>query len=241
MRQALLVLVTVTALGISASATGTPTSRVTSVAGRRAAVSPDAAGGARATAASGGLIGSARGLPAYRPLRMVGEMPRVAGVFPATSAFAVADFNGDGRPDVLATQGLSRSRTLYPPTIFVNDGHGGFANQTDALFSGRLPSTISQIRVQVADFNRDRRPDVFIADAGSDLPGDPGHQDALILSAPGGKLVDATANLPQQDMYTATASVADVNGDGAPDLFVGGWLFIGGNEILLNDGTAHPT
>jgi enediyne biosynthesis protein E4 len=95
--------------------------------------------------------------------------------------------------------------------------------------------------VLVANFNRDGRPDVFIADFGSDLPGDTGHLDALIFSAPGGKLVDATANLPQQNMYTATASVADVNGDGAPDIFVGGWLFVGGNEILLNDGSGHFT
>jgi hypothetical protein len=42
-------------------------------------------------------------------------------------------------------------------------------------------------------------------------------------------------------MYTATASVADVNGDGAPDIFIGGWLWIGGNEILLNDGSGHFT
>jgi hypothetical protein len=95
--------------------------------------------------------------------------------------------------------------------------------------------------VLVADFNRDGRPDVFIGDAGSDLPTDPGYQDTLILSAPGGKLVDATANLPQQAMYTATASVADVNGDGAPDLFVGGEGFIGANEIQVNDGSGHFT
>src|SRR5262249_35769005 len=149
--------------------------------------------------------------------------------------------NDDGLRDVLATQALSRSRALYPPVVFVNNGRGGFTDQTEALFSGHPPLTISQSRVLVADFNRDGRPDVFIADFGSDLPGDTGHQDALILSAPGGKLVDATADLPQQDMYTATASVADVNRDGAPDIFVGGWLFIGGNEILLNDGAGHFT
>jgi hypothetical protein len=91
-------------------------------------------------------------------------------------------------------------------------------------------------RVIVADFNRDGRPDVFIADQGTDLPDSPGHQNTLILSAAGGKLVDATQNLPQQDDYTHAAAVADVNGDGAPDIFVGQ---IGGSvpsEIQLNDG-----
>ncbi len=218
---------------------GQATRRVAFVAGFMGAVLT--ATGAGATRDARGLVGSARGLPQYGPVVKVGDMPRVPGVFPATTAFAVADFNGDGLPDVLATQALSRSRVLYPPVVFVNNGHGGFTDQTDALFSGQPPLTISQSRVLVADFNRDSRPDVFIADFGSDLPGDTGHQDALILSAPGGKLVDATANLPQQNMYTATASVADVNGDGAPDIFVGGWLFIGGNEILLNDGSGHFT
>src|SRR5262249_29915139 len=98
----------------------------------------------------------------------VGDMPRVPGVFPATSSFAVADFNDDGLRDVLATQALSRSRALYPPVAFVNNGRGGFTDQTEALFSGHPPLTISQSRVLVADFNRDGRPDVFIADFGSD-------------------------------------------------------------------------
>ena len=62
-------------------------------------------------------------------------MPRAAGAFPAASGFAVADFTGDGRPDVLATQGQPHARALYPPVVFVNDGHGGFIDQTSSVFS----------------------------------------------------------------------------------------------------------
>jgi hypothetical protein len=95
----------------------------------------------------------------------------------------------------------------------------------------------------IADFNRDGRPDVFIADTGDDHAPWPGYQNTLILSARGGKLVDATANLPQVYDYTHSAAAADVNGDGAIDLYEGN--IDGANHvpprILLNDGTGHFT
>ncbi len=185
-------------------------------------------------------IASARGLPEYSADALLGRMSDTAdGTAPHTNNMVIADLNGDGLPDLLATRGQWRTHYLFMPAIFVNDGQGHFADRTSELFEGPVPQVMRPSSVLVADFNGDGRPDVFIGDAGSDLPTDPGHQDTLILSTPVGKLVDASANLPQQDMYTATASVADVNGDGAPDLFVGGMGWVGANEIQLDDGSGQ--
>jgi hypothetical protein len=152
----------------------------------------------------------------------------------------VADFNGDGHPDVMTMRSQWHSGFLYTPDVFLGDGHGGFTDATGSIYSGAPPQTMGPGTAVVADFNGDGRPDVFVPDFGPDLAAQ-GYRNTLILSAPGGKLVDATRNLPAQIDTTqvdatATAAVADVNGDGAPDLFIGE---IGGerdNGILLNDG-----
>jgi FG-GAP-like repeat len=106
-----------------------------------------------------------------------------------------------------------------------------------------VPRTQYPRQVVIADFNGDHRPDVFIADHGDDHSPFPGYQNTLILSAPGGKLVDATANLPQAYDFTHSAAAADINGDGTTDLYVGN--IYGANavppEILLNDGRGHFT
>ena len=95
----------------------------------------------------------------------------------------------------------------------------------------------------VADFNGDGRPDVFIADTGDDRDPYAGFQNTLMLSAPAGKLVDATATLPQASDYSHSACTGDINGDGHPDIYVGN--IYGVNNItprlLLNDGTGHFT
>lgn len=158
---------------------------------------------------------------------------------------AAGDFNGDGLTDVLVVRVRFQTQDRFPVTVLLNKGNGKFVDGTRAIFDGTVPQTLQPRQVVIADFNGDRRPDVFIADTGMDKDPYPGAQNTLILSAPGGKLVDATANLPQQSDYTHSAAAADVDGNGTIDIYDGN-LASGcpgcanvPPEILLNDGAGH--
>jgi hypothetical protein len=154
-----------------------------------------------------------------------------------------ADFNGDGLADVVVVRYPAdyRPGTSAPISILLNNGRGGLVDATKAMFTGHVPETEHPRELVIADFNGDRRPDIFIADHGYDHPPYPGFQDTLVLSTADGKLVDATANLPQRSDYSHSATVADVDGNGTVDLFVGntGSGDYSPPELLLNDGSGH--
>jgi hypothetical protein len=189
---------------------------------------------------------SSHRLPRFGPVRYVGAAGESGSVY-VTDAIASADFNGDGLPDVVYTRANSGSRSTFGMQFVLNRGHGRFVDGPDKLFAGPVPRTQGGGRLVVADFNNDGRPDVYYADSGAEAaPNPPGFHDTLVLSTPDGKLVDATANIPQQSDFTHSAAAADVNGDDSIDLFVGN---LGGNagysgnccsiQIGLNDGTGH--
>ena len=154
------------------------------------------------------------------------------------------DLNGDGLADVVVT------RITYPPAhithpigIFLADGHGGFTDGS-SMWDGPAARTEWGRQIIIADFNGDHRNDIFVADHGYDAPPYPGHANALALSTPQGKLVDASANLPPESGFSHSAAAADVNGDGSTDLYVGNLCSYCSDappEILLNDGTGHFT
>jgi hypothetical protein len=173
---------------------------------------------------------------------LVGHVSMSGAAFWATQ-IAVGDFNGDRHQDVLIARDSMDAQHTFPVTILLGDGEGKFTDGTSSIFEGDVPSTQYPRQIVLADFNGDHRPDVFIADTGDDHDPWPGYQNTLILSAPGGKLVDATANLPQVNDYSHSAAAADVNGDGTTDLYVGNiyGAYRVPPEILLNDGTGHFT
>lgn len=148
-----------------------------------------------------------------------------------------ADFNDDGWPDAVLWRGLFQSGEALQLDMLINDGHGSLALGTSAVFAGKVPSVVEGRELVLADFNGDDRPDMFFADQGMDTDPFPGYQNSLVLSAPGGKMTDATSNLPQQSDQTHSAAAADIDGDNDVDLYVGN---LGGGgvlpQILLNDG-----
>jgi hypothetical protein len=166
----------------------------------------------------------------------------VSGVAGAIAQQELAgDFNGDGIADLAIPFDYGTGTQPGPILFFLGDGHGGFVDSTTTLFSGQIPTGILDARILGGDFNRDGRTDVIGLDFGQDAPPFAGGQSELFLSAPGGKMVIATANLPQHLLTTHGGAVGDINGDGNLDAVLFNLNTSGGRaiEILLGDGAGH--
>ena len=205
---------------------------------------------------------TARGLPRLAAgtaaLTLAACMPATAGALGASPEFAPpvevaagvagqimaehesADMNGDGLADVVVTRyDWPPTFDTYPIGIFLADGTGGFKDGS-AMWDGPAARIQSAGELILADFNGDGRSDIFYADSGYDAMPFPGHQNALALSAPGGKLIDATANLPPASDFSHSAAAADIDKDGDRDIYVGN--VFGGDSppyLLLNDGSGR--
>ena len=153
------------------------------------------------------------------------------------------DFDGDGLEDVVITEMTFQTMETYELDILVNDGNGSLVLATSSVFSGTVPAVQHPRKIVIADFNGDRVADIFVADHGYDADPYPGYQNTLVLSVPGGRLVDATANLPQQNDFTHSAAAGDIDGDEDIDLYIGNlggqtevppqiWLNVDGSGVF---------
>jgi len=136
-------------------------------------------------------------------------------------AIAVADFNGDGKPDLFVS-------TYSSPTVLLGNGDGTFS--TGPAIS--LPSSESN-NAAVADFNGDGNMDVAVS-----LPD--ASQIVVLLGNGDGSFTEMP---PIPAPGVSSVAVGDFNGDGKPDLLfadAGNWEIV----VLLGkgDGTfAAPT
>ncbi|HSU14162.1 VCBS repeat-containing protein [Longimicrobium sp.] len=131
---------------------------------------------------------------------------------------AVADMNGDGAPDLVATR-----QDHGTVTVMLNDGRGGFRAARGFSADARLGA------LAVADLDGDGRQDVAVADAGA-LGLD--HRVAILRGDGRGGLgarTDADAGFAPSQLH-----VADVDGDGKPDVVASGQ--VRNVAVLLNRG-----
>ncbi len=141
------------------------------------------------------------------------------GTYP--SFVAVADVNGDGRPDLITANRLSHN-----VSVLLGDGNGSFGTATnfDVGTAVSQPSSVA-----VADVNGDGKPDLVTANYGSN--------DASVLLGDGNGSFGTATNFPAgtNSQYSHVVAVADIDGDGKPDLAIANY---GSNDVsvLLGDG-----
>lgn len=142
-------------------------------------------------------------------------------LMPYPSSLEVIDFDGDGDLDLIVEQVFSPAVFPARPQrllAFRNNG-GTFVEATDAVL-GNVQMD-NPYRSWVADFNRDGRLDLFIADTGADTVESPGAQSRLFIQTADGRLVDESATrLPQRSSYTHDVAVGDVDRDGDLDIYM---------------------
>jgi hypothetical protein len=132
---------------------------------------------------------------------------------------AVADFNGDGRPDLAVT-----NRTQDTVTVLLGNGDGSFQAPQNYKV-GRTP-----IFVAVGDFNLDGKPDMVVANNGDNSV-------SVLLGNGDGTFQKAqTLNNVDTGVYGPySIVVADFNGDKKPDLAVANFSE-GTISVLLGNG-----
>ncbi len=155
------------------------------------------------------------------------------------SDLALIDFDSDGDLDLIMVQ---VAPATYPETkrrqlAFRNDG-GVFTDATSQILGDLI--LVGVRRLRVADFNKDGRSDLFMAETGTDTFPFPGAQSRLLIQTPDGRLADETSTrLPQHNAYTHASDVADINGDNAPDIFMGSLSPSDLIRLYVNDGSGN--
>jgi len=151
---------------------------------------------------------------------------------------AVADVNGDGLDDFFVCGARGQ-----PGALMVQTKTGAFIPIDTALFARNNQS--EGVGATFFDANGDGKPDLYVVSGGAELPdGDSTLTDHLYCNDGHGHFSEAP--LPPLLINKSCVAAADVNGDGAIDLFVGGGAMarrFGAQEtpsyLLINDGHAH--
>jgi hypothetical protein len=141
-------------------------------------------------------------------------------------ALAVADFNGDGKPDFAVANGGDKAVSVFLNTTTSGAATASFAAQ-QTFASGNSSATFGTVSVAVGDFNGDGRPDLAAANYGSDTVS------VLLNTTASGTLSFAAQQTFAVGVGPAWVAVADLNGDGRPDLAVAN-SSVGTVSVFLN-------
>ncbi|MBJ7280245.1 MAG: VCBS repeat-containing protein, partial [Candidatus Nanopelagicales bacterium] len=153
------------------------------------------------------------------------------------------DLNQDGNKDLIffgfTSPTMSKTETPQESLFYWGTGFSNYALASATSIS--LPATSHPREIAYADFNKDGKLDIFLADHGWDTMPFPGGQNQLILSSPTG-WISSTSFLPTRTDFTHCTAVGDINNDGNVDIFLGNVSTVSSQfnaSILFGDGTGH--
>ena len=142
----------------------------------------------------------------------------------SSRTIAVTDWNGDGRPDIVAVgegprlnlMGRDQARPTqntqaYGVVVYLNQGDGTWLRKDQGTSSNQIFSD----SLTVGDFNGDRRKDFA---TGSSVQGNKG---LVRLGRPDGGWTTADIPSVRNGAYIRSVDAVDLNGDGRDDLVVG--------------------
>ena len=152
-----------------------------------------------------------------------------------TAAVAIGDLNGDGAPDIVAATFDANGNNGAVYVFYQNAARGTF------LAPVTFPAGAHPQAVRIADVNGDGLADIVVANLGpgTDGTGSPGVSVLLQDAAHPGSFLPPVTYATQA--RAVDVAVADLNGDGKPDLVVAnlGPAPTGSITVLLQD-PAHP-
>jgi enediyne biosynthesis protein E4 len=152
-------------------------------------------------------------------------------------AMAKGDVNGDGLEDVYVGGGVGQ-----PGELWLQSAGGNFRKKTQAAFD--LDSASMDADAVMFDANNDGHIDIYVASGGyhTFTSNNVELLDRLYLNDGKGNFRKDKDALPGVGGSNATVAVADVNGDGSNDIFVGGRVVPGRypeapqSYLLINNG-----
>ncbi len=159
--------------------------------------------------------------------------------YPASLALAIEDVNGDGRPDLVvsAYNGGSSNGVV---NVLLGNGDGTFQPPAVSTSGGGGGSS----SIVIKDLNGDGRPDLILADGcySPDCAGPDGGVSVLIGHGDG--TFETPVTYDAGGSGALSIALADVNGDGHPDLVVTNLCTIaggtcagpGGMSVLIGNG-----
>ncbi|MEM7659395.1 MAG: VCBS repeat-containing protein, partial [Bacteroidota bacterium] len=156
-------------------------------------------------------------------------------------ALAVGDLNGDGREDVFVG-----SAKRIPSQVWLQQANGTFRPMSQPALAN--DSVWEDVDAQMVDVNQDGHLDLLIATGGNEyFSREPYRWPRLYLNDGSGGLQAKPDAFDSLYITAACVIVEDINGDGTPDLFLGGravsWAYgeTPPSFLLINDGTGKFT